>query len=60
MLVNIMNLYEVPSLEEIKMIAKRAIKRDDQILHDLNYIEAISSLGEEFTAEIIEFVNSSD
>ena len=60
MLINIMNLYETNMLDEIKYIIKDALKKKPHILYDLNYIEAISSLGKVFAIDLIEFDKSSE
>ena len=47
------NISSKKDLSGLKSIARRAVDKNKKLLNDLNYIEAISSLGKELTKSII-------
>ena len=45
------NIYSKKDLSGLKSIARRAVDKNKKLLNDLNYIEAISSLGKSLPSQ---------
>ena len=52
-LLNLCNMYQVGDLETLKYMSRRAFNYNQNILNDLRFIQAISSLGKDFAKSII-------
>ena len=50
---NLFSSYGEGDLPVLKSTARRALDHNQEILNDLTYIEALSSLGKDFTKNII-------
>ena len=59
-LANLLNNYGEEDIPILKSMAQRAVGKNQDILNDLSYIEAISSLGKNFAKDIISTKTSTD
>ena len=50
---NLFSFYREGDLPLLKSITRRALDHNQEILNDLTFIEALSSLGKDFTKSII-------
>jgi len=58
-LLNLFFFFEEEDFQKLKSIALRAVNQNQMILNNLDFIEAISSLGENFAQEVISTKNHS-
>ena len=59
-LVSLLNMNTGGDLEDVKNIAVQVIKKRNNIVNDLNFVEAISCLGEKFATEALIMNKSSN
>ena len=58
-LLNLMSVFDVEDLVMLKSRALMLVNQDDAIVEDLNFVEFVSSLGEDFYQELFSCLKSS-